>query len=102
MHNNQNGENNPFFNPNIVQYNAILNQEIQKANKIKDFKERIAAFENITTIEEAKALATKILPTANEINRFYISDAKCVVINRDDLLRISIDTNEEFICYNFS
>ena len=89
------------FNQNYYQYS--LNADIEKKDKEKyeAFKERVSKFADIKTIEEAKALASEILPTANEINMFTIGKAKCVVINRDDCFRISLDSNEEFICYDF-
>ena len=74
----------------------------RSAERIKEFKERIAPFEAVSTLEEAKELAAKVLPTANEVNRFYVGDAKCVIINREDMLRISIDTADEFLSYDFS
>ena len=95
-------KNNIFLNSNFMQYNAALDFEIQNANKINAFKERFAQFEKISTLEEAKALAARILPTANEITSFYVGNAKCVVVNRKNMLRISIDTAKEFICYDIS
>lgn len=95
-------KNNIFLNPSLAQYDAVLKLEAQKTDKIKEFKERIAPFENISSLAEAKELANKVLPTANEVNRFYVGDAKCVVINREDMLRISIDTADEFLCYDFT
>ena len=89
------------LNPLLMQYQAVSGFETQKSNKIKEFMERLAKFENIETLSEAKELATKIMPTANEVNRFYIENAKCVVINKDNMLRISLDTPEEFISYDF-
>lgn len=89
------------IDPNMMQYQASLNFEAQKADKLKEFKDRVAPFAMVSTFEEAKELAKKILPTANEINRFYVGDAKCMIVNRNDLLRISIDSATEFICYDF-
>ena len=102
MTNEEQVKNNMFLNPSLAQYDAVLKLEQQKADKVNSFKERIAPFEAISTLEEAKELAAKVLPTANEVNKFYVGDAKCVVVNREDMLRISIDTADEFICYDFS
>ena len=89
------------LNPLLMQYQAISGFEAEKSNKINEFMHRIAKFKDVTSLEDAKELATKILPTANEVNRFYIENAKCVVINKDDMFRISLDTAEEFIAYDF-
>ena len=84
-----------------TQMEAMLSVEKQGQEKYEKFKERVEAFAEIETIEEAKALAAKIMPVPNEVNRFRIGNARCVVINRSDLFRISIDTQDEFICYDF-
>ena len=91
-----------FMNPALLQYNAVIKQEAENSDKIAEFKERIAQFDKIETLDEAKDLAKKILPTASEINRFYIGDARCTIVNRTDMLRICIDSAEEFICYDFA
>ena len=65
-------------------------------------KERIGKFENVDTIEEARELAKQIMPTSNTINRFNIGNAKCVIIDDGDMFRITLDSAEECICYDFS
>ena len=98
----ESAKNNIFINPSLMQQDILLQIELENNEKIRAFKERIIPFENISSLKEAKALATKLIPTANETNTFYIGNAKCVVINRTNLLRISLDTTKEFICYDFS
>ena len=98
----ENLNNDKFLNPSLANYDAIMQLEKQKKEKLNSFKERIESFKLVSTLEEAKKLAEKILPTVNEINRFYVGDAKCTIINRVDRLRICVDTNEEFFCYDFS
>ena len=95
-------DNESFLNSSIANYNAIIQIEKQKKDKLDSFKKRIEPFQMVSTLEEAKELADKILPTSNEINRFYVGDAKCTIVNRVDLLRISIDSPEEYICYDFT
>ena len=78
-------------------------QDVQRqASKINEFKARLQAFEEISSLQEAKELAEKILPVSQEINHFRIGEAKCVVVNRPNMFRVSIDTESEFICYDFS
>ena len=89
------------LNPLLMQYQAISGFESQKNNKINEFIERIGKFKKVKTLKEAKELASKIIPTANEINRFYIENAKCIIVNKEDMFRISFDTAEEFISYDF-
>ena len=89
------------LNPLLVQYSSSSNYEANKADRVKEFKERIQKFENVKSLAEAKELAQEIIPTVNEINRFYIDSAKCVIVNNDNMFRISFDTTEEFISYDF-
>lgn len=96
------------FSENDYSLNASYNQyEIQqkfdsnKSEKLNEFKERLKQFEKIDTLEEAIQLAQKILPVRNEITRFNVGDSKCTIINRKNNFRISLDTAEEFISYDF-
>ena len=82
---------------NIVHTSFHFDSE-EKYNK---FKERIAQFDEVTNLKDAKALANKILPVSSEITRFTIGNATCTVVNRNNLLRISLDSDKEFISYNF-
>ncbi len=91
-----------FLNPNLSNYEAMVQLEKQKKEKLDGFKERIKPFKMISTLKDAKELADKILPTSNEINRFYIGDAKCTIVNRSDMLRICVDSYDEYICYDFT
>lgn len=86
---------------NYNQMDAIQKLELQNKEKTDKFKNRLKPFAELNTIEEAKALAKKILPVASDITRFRVGNAKCVIINRDNLFRISVDTNDEFFVYNF-
>ena len=90
-----------ILNPLLVQYQAVVKDETQKLNRINEFKIRVKAFDDIKTLNEAKRLAQDILPTANEITRFYIDNAKCIIVNNDKMFRICFDTPEEFISYDF-
>ena len=79
-----------------------INAKNQAEEKIKEFKKRLQAFENISTLEEAKKIAKEIMPVSKEINHFRVGSAKCVIINKDDMFRICLDSDEEFISYDFS
>ena len=79
-----------------------VNDETVKKQKTEEFIERIKAFGDVHSIQEAKDLASKILPVANETNKFSVGNAKCTIINRKNSFRICLDTPDEFISYDFS
>ena len=83
------------------QMEAMFQIEKQNKSKFENFKKRIKEFETVSTLEDAKALAEKILPIANEKNIFRIGPAKCTIICNEELFRISLDSEEEFIAYDF-
>ena len=92
------------YNPqmNYEQMEMMNKVQGQSTEKVKEFKTRLESFNNVTTIEEAKELAKNIMPVSQEINHFRIGEAKCVIVNKPETFRISIDTAEEFISYDFS
>ena len=83
----------------IEAFNDTVKNSLEKVN---NFKERLKSFEEVKSLEEAKALAAKIMPVSGEFNKFSIGDAKCTIINKKDLFRISVDSEQEFIVYDFS
>lgn len=88
---------------NMYAYQAGgINSEKNNNNKLEEFKERIKPFKNVSTLEEAKELAERILPVKFNINRFRIGNAECIVVNKPDLFRICVNTEDEFISYDFS
>lgn len=86
---------------NISQIEMMQNIEKQNKEKEARFKDRISAFKDITSLDEARELANKILPVAQEMNKFRVGNAKCVIINKPERLRISYDSDGEFIAYDF-
>lgn len=92
--------NNEFVNYN--QYEAIQQIEKQNIEKYQKFRTRIQQFDNVTTLDAAKELAKDILRISDKDCAFRVGNAKCVVISNEDLFRISVDTPEEFICYDFA
>lgn len=85
----------------INQMEAMRMIELQNKAKYENFKKRLEEFAKISTLEEAKNLAKKILPTANEFCVFRIGNAKCTIINKKENFRICLDTSDEFISYDF-
>lgn len=78
-------------------------QSITKQNeeKLENFKQRLNEFKNAQTLYEAKELAKKIMPVKDGKTVFRIGEAKCIVINTDNLFRICLDTPQEFLSYDF-
>jgi len=69
--------------------------------KYLQFKEQIKEFEKILSLEDARELSQKIMPLTQEYNQMMIGNATFVIVNQDDSLRISLDSDKEFICYDF-
>ena len=86
---------------NLAAQQMQFSIEQQQKKKADAFKKRIEEFKHIKTIDEARELAKKIMPVSNEKTRFRIGNARCVIINRADMFRITIDTEKEFISYDF-
>ena len=89
----------------FYQYNqyAIANaQDIQDKDKADELKVRLLPFASVETLADAQKLAKEILPTNQVYTSFYVGNAKCSVVNKPDSFRISVDTADEFICYDFS
>ena len=84
------------------QYSSAQKQELQDKKKTEALKERLLPFAEIESLEDAQQLAKSIIPTNTPYTSFYVGSAKCSVINKPDSFRISIDTADEFICYDFS
>lgn len=85
-----------------LQMNFNNNETLRNQEKLNNFKTRLQAFEEISTLEEAQKLSKSILPVSQEVNHIRIGSAKCVIINRPGMFRISLDTENEFISYDFS
>ena len=79
--------------------NMILSSQNQ--SKTEKFKERLEKFKDITTLSEAKELLNKIMPVTKERTKFNVGDAKCIIINKENLLKISYISPNEFINYSF-
>lgn len=73
----------------------------EKIEKYLEFKNRINKFNNIQTLAEAKNLSQQIMPVAQELSQFRIGDALCVIVNKPNMFRISLDSETEFISYDF-
>ena len=89
----------------IYQYNQYLAAQrsaMSDKEKSNELKDRMKEFTTVVTLEDAKQLANKIVPTSQELTVFYSGDAKCTVVNKSDLLRITVETKEEYICYDFT
>ncbi len=82
------------------------NTEAQKKediNKEKEdrFKQRLSEFSKINSLSEASDLVDKIMPVNLERTVFFIGSAKCTIIKKHNLVRISFNSKNEFISYKF-
>lgn len=84
------------------QYAIAKAQDIQDKEKADELKVRLLPFASVETLADAQKLAKEILPTSQAYTSFYVGKAKCSVVNKPDSFRISVDTADEFICYDFS
>lgn len=101
---NENFFNNSSKDIEWLKYSAAeAAEKIAKENteKYLEFKERISKFDTITTLNEAKELSKLILPVANDYNKFKVGNAICIIINKSDLFRVSLNSETEFISYDF-
>ena len=94
-----NSSNYDWLNYNSAEDEVRIAKE--REQKYLEFKERISKFENIVTLDDARVLAKQILPTAQELSQFRVGAAICTVVNKNDMIRISLDSDKEFICYDF-
>ena len=83
---------------NLMYYNY---KPVTNNDKLASFKKRLEAFKGVHTLSDAKSLLDKTMPVMLERTVFYIGDAKCVIINLPQQLRICLKTSKEFILYHF-
>ena len=78
--------------------------QIQKENeeKIKNLRNRIEKFAELTTLEEAKELAKTVFRAEKEFQEFSVAGVKCVIVNKEDSFRISYNSTTDYICYDFA
>lgn len=69
--------------------------------KIENFKIRLNRFKEVSTLEEAKSLLQRTMPMILDRTTFKVGDAKCIIINSDNHLRICFDSPSELISYDF-
>ena len=85
-----------------MKYLAIQEQVAGNKEKFEQLLKRVQIFEGVNNFEQAKKLAAQFMPTQNPTTIFYVGNAKCTIINKSEMLRISIDSPEQFISYDFS
>ena len=85
----------------IKQFEEIKKTKSETLKAFNNFKERILPFADVLTLAEAKALSNKILPVKSDITVFNVGGAKCTVVNKPNLFRITLENDEELLCYDF-
>ena len=88
----------------IAGYNQMhfqISVEEQNKNKVDKFKERLEEFKNIKTLAEAKEITQRIIPVKDGITVFRVGNAKCIIVNKEKILKITLRSKEEYINYSF-
>lgn len=91
----------------INNYQDFANLEIasevinQNKKEIEIFNQKLQKFNEIQSLEEAKKMAKELFFIQNEINYIHAGDIYCTIINRNNLLRIVIKSENKITCYNF-
>ncbi len=93
------------FNPNMINsmdmpFVKVDNKE-QTSSKLVSFRKKLDAFKTVTSYEEAQDLLQKTIPVKLDRTTLYIGNAKCVIINTHNQVRISFDSPQEMISYDF-
>ena len=89
--------------------NSFLYQQYSENTKmvnnykdnVDDLEHRVNKFKGISSYEDAIKLANEIMPTNREITSFSSGNAKCTVVKKYNLLRITYESLNDFICYDF-
>ena len=84
-----------------ILYSAKKSEQEQKDERLEGFKKRLEQFKNVYTLEDAKELLNRTMPIALDRTTFFIGNAKVVIVNYEKRLRICLDSQKEFICYDF-
>jgi len=93
------------YNPEMIdkEENPLVKTTSKEKHneQIELFKLRLEPFKNAETLEEAKEILQKTMPVQLDRTTFYIGNAKCVIVNKENQLRICLDTPDELINYDF-
>ena len=87
------------YTENYSSLSFKYNLSLEKEEK---FKQRISEFNNVQTLQEAKELLQKRMPVCSEKSVFNIGNAKCTIVNEENVLWISFVNDKECIYYNFT
>ena len=93
------------YNSHIIEDYGRQSETPKKedTNKEKEdrFKQRLSEFSKINSLSEASDLVDKIMPVNLERTVFFIGNAKCTIIKKHTLVKISFNSKNEFISYKF-
>ena len=90
---------------NLNEYNIYAiaqRQALNEKDKAQALKTKVEEFADIDNIEKARKLAYEVFSISGEYSSLFIGDAKFSVINTKSIFRITYDSSDEFICYDFS
>lgn len=93
------------FNPQMINTMDMpfvkVTAQDQASSKVESFRKRVEAFKNISTYEEAQELLQKTIPVKLDRTTLYVGNAKCIIINTHNQVRICFDSPQEMISYDF-
>ena len=94
------------YNPQMIRNDYLAFKEEKSLQdkdfeRLENFKKRLEPFKKISSYEEAKELLNKTMPIKLDRTTFYIGNAKCVIVDYENQLRICLDSPKEFISFDF-
>ena len=84
-----------------MQYFSEMDSAANSRLKQEEFKNRLNQFKTVQNIDEAKELLDLIMPVKMEKTVFYIGSAKCTIIKKEDLIKITYKSPVNIIMYSF-
>ena len=84
-------------NDEYIKKNKILTAK-EKETKIKNILNK---FYNIKSLKEAKELIKNLFHTEKRLCKINAGNGECIIVNRENLVRITYNSPLEFISFNF-
>lgn len=88
---------------NSYNYNNLENSPQKTAEKeYLGIKNKVLQFSGAKNITDARTLAKQLFGIRDEINFIKAGYAHCTIINRANVFRVVLNSEEEMICYNYT
>ena len=66
------------------------------------FMSKLEKFNKKMSVKEAKKLAKELFAIKDEVNYLKVGKDRCIILSQANLLRICFDSDNKYICYNFT